>query len=99
MTDPRIRARAAQMVAELQRLAEQDPERLSSADFLILMVNTLASRAAGGESTTLDPRQVSIVVDGAVELLDDAAAESLAEEERAAVLERALASKPPAILH
>ena len=101
MTDrqTRIRARAALMLAELQRLADQDPERLSSADFLILMVNSLASRATRGESTTLDPRQVSILVDGAVELLDDAAAAALAEEERSAVLERELASKPPAILH
>ena len=99
MTDPRIRARAAAMLAEQQRLAETDPERLSSADFLILMVNTLAARAARGESTTLDPRQVSILVDGTVELLNDAAAAALAEEERAAVLERELASKPPAILH
>ena len=54
----------------------------------------------GGESTTLDPRQVSILVDGAVELLDQAAAAALDEEaERAAVLERELASRKSATLH
>ena len=102
MTDrqTQIRARAAAMLAELQRLAETDPERLSSADFLILMVNSLAARAGRGESTTLDPRQVSILVDGAVELLDQAAAAALDEEaERAAVLERELASRKSATLH
>ena len=76
----RIRARGAAMLADLRRLVDTDPARLSSADFLILMVNSLASRAARGESTTLDPRQVSILVDGAVELLDQAAAAALDED-------------------
>ena len=99
MTDrqTRIRARAAAILANLHALAETDPEALSSADFLTLMVN---SRAGRGESTTLDPRQVSILVDGAVELLDQAAAAALDEEaERAAVLERELASRKSATLH
>ncbi len=102
MTDrqTRIRARAAAILANLHALAETDPEALSSADFLILMVNSLAARAGRGESTTLDPRQVSILVDGAVELLDQAAAAALDEEaERAAVLERELASRKSATLH
>ena len=102
MTDrqTRIRARAAAILANLHALAETDPEALSSDDFLILMVNSLAARAGRGESTTLDPRQVSILVDGAVELLDQAAAASLDEEaERAAVLERELASRKSATLH
>ena len=102
MTDrqTRIRARAAAILANLHALAEMDPETLSSADFLILMVNSLAARAGRGESTTLDPRQVSILVDGAVELLDQAAAAALDEEaERAAVLERELASRKSATLH
>ena len=61
------------------------------------MVN---SRAGRGESTTLDPRQVSILVDGAVELLDQAAVAALdAEDARAAVLERELASRKSATLH
>ena len=107
MTDrqTRIRARAAAILANLHALAETDPEALSSADFLILMVNSLAAlaaRAGRGESTTLDPRQVSILVDGAVELLDQAAAAAAAldeEAERAAVLERELASRKSATLH
>ena len=104
MTDrqTRIRARAAAILANLHALAETDPEALSSADFLILMVNSLAAlaaRAGRGESTTLDPRQVSILVDGAVELLDQAAAAALdAEDARAAVLERELASRVSAQL-
>ena len=99
MTDrqTRIRARAAAILANLHALAETDPEALSSADFLILMVN---SRAGRGESTTLDPRQVSILVDGAVELLDQAAVAALdAEDARAAVLKRELASRKSATLH
>ncbi len=104
MTDrqTRIRARAAAILANLHALAETDPEALSSADFLILMVNSLAARAGRGESTTLDPRQVSILVDGAVELLAAAAAAAAAldeEAERAAVLERELASRKSATLH
>ena len=96
----RICARAAAILANLHALAETDPEALSSADFLILMVNSLAARAGRGESTTLDPRQVSILVDGAVELLDQAAAAALDEEaERAAVLEQELASRKSATLH
>ncbi len=69
------------MLAELQRFAQSDPERLSSADFLILMVNSLAARASRGESTTLDPRQVSILVDEAVELLTDSAATEITGRE------------------
>ena len=96
MTDLRIRSRVDTIVADLRKLAETDPERLSSADFMMLMIHTLGAHAACGRSITLDPRQVSILVDGAVELLADRAA---AEIDDAARLERALASKPPAILH
>ena len=100
----RIRARAAALLAELQRLVDEDPERLSSVDFAILMVMKIAARARRGERTTLDPRQASILVDGAVELLDTAAAAALDDDDaRAACLERELAAAGtrtrPEILH
>ena len=57
----------------------------------------LRERAA---DVMLDAAQVSILVDGVVELLTDwAAADVDAEGQRAAELKRTLASKPPAILH
>lgn len=91
-----IRTRVDAIVARLRALAETDPERLSSADFMILVIQTLGAHAVRGRSVTLDPRQVSILVEGAVQLLTDTAA---AELDEAARLERALASKPPAIMH
>ena len=95
-----IRARADALVTDLRRLAETDPERLSSIDFMVLAVNALAGPAAQGRTVTLAPDQVSILVDGVVELLTDWAASDLAAaERREADLERTLAGKPPAILH
>ncbi len=92
--------RADALVSELRRLAETDPERLSSVDFMVLAINALAGPAVQGRTVTLAPDQVSILVDGVVELLTDwAAGEVDRETDRTAVLERELASKPPAILH
>lgn len=96
----RIRARAETMVADLRRLAEQDPARLEAVDFMVLALNTIVCRVAAGEVVTVDPPVASILRDGVVAMLCEAASASLdAEDARAAVLERELAGRTPVILH
>ena len=68
---------------------------------MVLLVNFIGQRILRepAADVTLDAAQVSILVDGVVELLTDWAASDLAAEiERAEVLQRTLAGKP-AILH
>ena len=78
----------------------RNPDKLRALDFAILAVEQIGLNAAAGRNTVVDPRLATILVDGVVELLTDwAAGEVDAERQRAAHLERALAGKPPAILH
>ena len=96
-----IRERVDRLLAELRAAAESDPERLSSVDFMVLLVNSIGRRMLRKRAAdvTLDAAQVSILVDGVVELLTDWATSDLAAEiERAEVLQRTFAGKP-AILH
>ena len=75
------------------------PERLTALDFALLAIHSAAAVAATGRDVVLSPAQVSILADGAVELLTNwAGGEVDAEDVSAAKLERGLAGKP-AILH
>ena len=66
-----IRERVDRLLTELRVAAESDPERLSSVDFMVLLVNSMARRMLRERAADvmLDAAQVSILVDGVVELL------------------------------
>ena len=76
------------------------PGALDRARLIVLVEHELTRPAPGAARARRSTRgQVSILVDGAVELLDQAAAAALdAEDARAAVLERELASRVSAQL-
>ena len=97
-----FRERADAILRELLAALESEPDRLDAVDMLILALRGIGIRATQhpGEPVTLSPADVAILADGAAGLLRAFAETDVAEAERRdAETARALAGKPPAILH
>lgn len=96
-----IRDRANAIVAEMLAKLERG-EDLDAIEILMLTIRGIGIRATqhSGERVTLHPTDVAALANGAAALLTEWTAVDVDEAaRREAELERALASKPPAILH